>query len=233
MSLVRAMLVTIQAISNQIACTPPNPTPLKGRYHTEEMFILQIAPLVFKIHQLVIWFCTVGEIVFYLTTILPIAWPFPLPVSSLICPHPSQSTSIRSTPLFIIGVLSVLLGTYIRLDCFHALGKLFTFDLTIHPDHKLVTSRFYSYVRHPAYTGSILVIAGLALSHLSQGAWMTTCGPLRTPIAAWLVWALWWAWTLAVGVSRAKAEDKQMRKIFKEWEDYAARVSWWFFPGIV
>ncbi|RDB16427.1 putative protein-S-isoprenylcysteine O-methyltransferase [Hypsizygus marmoreus] len=238
MSFVRVALVAVQAICNQLACTPPNPTPSKGRYHTDELYILQIAPLIFKIHQCIIWFCTAFEIMFYLATVLTLppslSLPLPIPVSSFVCPLPSPSTSVYATPLFVIGVLAVVLGTYIRLDCFRTLGQLFTFDLTVHPEHMLVTSRFYAYVRHPAYTGSILIIAGLAFSHLTQGAWMTSCGPLRVPGMAIVVWVMWWAWTLSVGLSRAQAEDKQMRKLFgQEWETYAAQVPWWFFPGII
>jgi len=49
MSLARASLVVIQAFANGIVCTPPNPTSQKQRYHTEQMYILQIAPAVFKV----------------------------------------------------------------------------------------------------------------------------------------------------------------------------------------
>lgn len=53
-------------------------------------------------------------------------------------------------------------------------------------------------------------------------------------MGALVVWALWWIWTVCVGVSRARAEDGQMRELFKdEWEVYAICVPWWFFPGIV
>lgn len=50
--LVRSSLVLVQALCNQIACTPPNKTPSKGRYHTEEASILQLAPLMFKVINL-------------------------------------------------------------------------------------------------------------------------------------------------------------------------------------
>ncbi|KAF8074187.1 hypothetical protein FPV67DRAFT_1666898 [Lyophyllum atratum] len=234
MSLARVALIFAQAACNHLACTPPNPTPAKGRYHTEEPFILQIAPLIFKIHQYLVWTCAIFETLFYLCTLSPFPSPLPIPTSSLICPLPSSHPPVHLTPLFVIGVLAVALGTYIRLDCFRTLGQLFTFDLTIHPAHVLVTQRFYAYVRHPAYTGSMLVVMGLAFSHLSSGAWMTACGPLRIPGSAGLVWATWWAWTLCVGLSRAQAEDAQMKKLFKqEWEAYAAQVPWWFFPGIL
>ncbi|KAH9485884.1 hypothetical protein JR316_0002799 [Psilocybe cubensis] len=235
MSLARAILVTIQAVSNGSVCSPPNPTAPKQRYHTEEMYILQIAPLIFKCHQLIVYLCAAFEILYYIRGILPI--PSQLsPVASLICPaSPAPgSTSIQVTPSFVLGVVAVVLGAYIRLDCFKALGHLFTFDLTVHPEHRLITNRFYAYVRHPAYTGSLLLVFGLAFSHLTRGSWMTECGPLRNERAAIIVWAVWWLWTFCVGISRADAEDKEMRKLFsEEWEAYAAAVPWWFFPGLI
>lgn len=178
---------------------------------------------------MILWGCTAFEIIFYLISFLP---TYTLSPSSTVCL--SSRPNIHTTPIFVIGVLAVALGTYIRLDCFRTLGKLFTFDLTIHPDHKLITHRFYAYVRHPSYTGSILVVAGIAFSHLTEGSWLTECGPLHASSSAIVVWAAWWAWTLAVGVSRAYAEDKQMKTLFsEEWDAWAANVPWWFFPGLV
>ncbi|KAF8892880.1 hypothetical protein BD779DRAFT_1436327 [Infundibulicybe gibba] len=227
-SAIRVSLVIVQAVCNHLACTPPNPSPSRARYHTEELYILQIAPLIFKVHQATIWICSAFEILFYMATTFPLLSPL-LPFLS-INPQPH----IQTTPLFIIGVLAVALGTYIRLDCFQALGPFFTFDLTVHPQHALITSRFYAFVRHPAYTGSIMLIAGLGLSHLTDGSWLTECGPLQSSVSAALVLALWWIWTLCVGVSRAGAEDKQMQKLFGvEWETYATHVPWWFFPGVI
>jgi len=51
MSISRVALVLVQAFANQLACTPPNPTPQKGRYHTDEIYILQIAPFIFKVRK--------------------------------------------------------------------------------------------------------------------------------------------------------------------------------------
>ncbi|KAJ7589832.1 hypothetical protein C8J56DRAFT_1004052 [Mycena floridula] len=227
MSLTRAALICVEALFNQLACTSPNPTAAKDRYHTDELYILQIAPLIFKIHQIIIWLCALFEILFYIETYIP-----PSPISTMICSNSQKN--IQTTPLFVIGVIAVVLGSYIRLDCFKALGELFTFDLTVHPQHRLITGRFYAYVRHPAYTGSIMLVAGLAFSHLTSGSWLTECGPLQSRGSAIIVWATWWIWTLAVGFSRAEAEDKQMRKLFpEEWDAYAVNVPWWFFPGLI
>jgi len=49
MSLTRAALVVVQALANGTVCSPPHPTAQKQRYHTEQMYILQIAPAVFKV----------------------------------------------------------------------------------------------------------------------------------------------------------------------------------------
>ncbi|KAK7458114.1 hypothetical protein VKT23_010022 [Stygiomarasmius scandens] len=230
MSLTRVSLVLMQALTNSFACTPPNPTQEKTRYHKEELYILQIAPLIFKIHMAITWICALFETLYFLSDYFSVSSMSPI-ASTLVCP--SSNANIRVTPIFVMGVLAVVLGSYIRLDCFKALGELFTFDLTVQPNHRLITSRFYGYVRHPAYTGSMLLVIGLALSHLTEGSWLTECGPLNAHGSAVVVWAGWWMWTLAVGLSRAAAEDKQMQKLFQgEWERYAANVPWWFFPGL-
>jgi protein-S-isoprenylcysteine O-methyltransferase Ste14 len=125
------------------------------------------------------------------------------------------------------------LGMFIRVRCFHELGHLFTFDLTMYPEHKLVTSGFYKYVRHPAYTGSLLLVAGIAFSHLTPGSWIIECGILG-PVSCALLGATWWAWALSVGVSRAYAEDSELRKLStSEWDAYAAEVKFWFVPGLL
>jgi protein-S-isoprenylcysteine O-methyltransferase Ste14 len=149
-------------------------------------------------------------------------------------PNILPTKAIHVTPVFLIGITLSFLGSYIRLDCFKALGHMFTFDLTVHPEHSLITDRFYTHVRHPAYTGSMLLIAGFTISHLTDGSWMTECGPLTSNVAVLVVWAALWFWTGCVALSRALAEDAQMKKLFKdEWKVYAANVPWWFVPGVL
>ncbi|KAJ7172370.1 hypothetical protein C8R46DRAFT_894854 [Mycena filopes] len=230
MALVRVILICIQAGCNQMAFTPPNPSIAPGvsRFNTDEPYLLQIAPLIAKLHQKMVWISATFEILYYLFTLIT------LPVSgSPVCvaSHPD----IRLTPWFCLGWTAVVLGTYIRLDCFQTLREFFTFDLTIHPAHKLVTDRgFYRYVRHPAYTGSLLITAGLSLSHMTKGNWTTECGPLLIPFSGFIIGSSWFLWTLAVGLSRVTAEDKELRKMFpQEWDAWAANVPWWFLPGLI
>jgi protein-S-isoprenylcysteine O-methyltransferase Ste14 len=183
-------------------------------------------------HKFIVWLCAVFEICYYLALVSPFKHA-PLPITTIICPL-SPPSALHTTPLCVIGVLAVFLGTYIITDSFHALGEFFTVDLAVHPQHKLVTSRFYAHVRHPSYTGAILIVLGLTFSHLSRGSWLTTCGALRIPGVAVLVWALWWVWVLCVVAGRAEAEDEMMMKLFDEqWEQYAAQVPWKIFPGVI
>ncbi|TFK37913.1 hypothetical protein BDQ12DRAFT_698864 [Crucibulum laeve] len=227
MSALRVPLLVLQAVCIQLACSPPRPSPSKGRYHVEEMFLLRIAPAIFRIQQIFTWMCTAFELLCYIETIRPLP-----AVLSNICP--STSTSIRLTTPFVVGVLAVILATVIRRDCYNALGPLFTFDLTIHPQHRLVTERCYSYVRHPAYAGSLLLIWGLSLSHLTKGSWITECGPLHTGLSRYSCAIIWSTWALSVCVSRAKAEDQKMKEMFRdEWEAYTVAVPYWFFPCLL
>lgn len=146
---------------------------------------------------------------------------------------------IQLTPLFLAGVVLVFCGTLLRLTCYRTLGTLFTFDLTIMPSHHLVTHGPYAYVRHPAYTGSLLVLAGLGLSHLTHGGWLVECEMLGGKGLTGLIMRLggflmWYAWWFGVGVRRARAEDSALRKLFEsDWDKYAREVRWWFFPGII
>ncbi|KAJ7905614.1 hypothetical protein B0H14DRAFT_17572 [Mycena olivaceomarginata] len=230
MPLVRVVLICVQAACNHMAFTPPNRSIAKGvsRFNTDEPYLLQIAPLVAKLHQRMVWFSAAFEILFYLFTLVSLP-----STGSPVCLV--SKPNIRVTPWFCIGWTAVVLGTYIRLNCFRTLKELFTFDLTIHPEHKLITDRgFYRYVRHPAYTGSLLITAGLSLSHMTKGNWSTECGPLLIPGSGLIIGSSWCLWTLAVGLSRVDAEDKQMRKLFpQEWDAWAANVPWWFLPGLI
>ncbi|KAK7024505.1 hypothetical protein VNI00_016258 [Paramarasmius palmivorus] len=232
MSLTRASLTIAQAIAHHYAMTPPNPTEEKTRYHKEEWWVLQIAPFIFRMHSVILWICSTFEILSYLCALyFPSSVPFP---TNVVCPVNFQlGVPSSPSPIFLIGSLALFLGAYIRLDCFKALGRLFTFDLTLQENHKLITTRFYGYVRHPAYTGSLLLVVGITLSHFTEGSWLTECGPLRSPTLSLVVAAAWWAWVMAVAISRVQAEDAQMKKTFgEEWEKYAIEVPWWFFPGI-
>ena len=142
------------------------------------------------------------------------------------------------TPMTLLGIALIAFGTYARLRSYEALGPLFTFGLCIKPDHRLVTSGPYNFVRHPAYLGSLCLMAGLTFVGLTPGSWIIECAVGSHPTGAMFVtqcaWISWWIYTGGVGYARAVAEDEQMRNMFgEEWERYATKVRYWFVPGLV
>jgi protein-S-isoprenylcysteine O-methyltransferase Ste14 len=115
------------------------------------------------------------------------------------------------------------------------LGRHFTYHLTIRDEHELITSDIYSYVRHPSYFGTLLLVAGIPLSHVTSGSWLTECGFVNpSGISVVVVWAVWWLWGYLACARRARAEDAKLQKVFgKKWDDYAAKVPRWFVPGLL
>ncbi|KAI0339227.1 hypothetical protein BDW22DRAFT_1361704 [Trametopsis cervina] len=227
----RALLVVVQSVAYQLASTPPNATPPSARFDGAHPWYIRIAPTVMKIQQPLMWLCALAEL--SLIAYAPLSrWALSTATIN------ASDVPVFATSTTVLGTVLVVLGAALRLSCFRALGSLFTFDLTILPEHTLVTRRAYAYVRHPAYSGSLSMIAGLALVNLTPGSWVAECGVLgrgRKGIAVRAIGgAAWWVWWLAVGIRRCEAEDAQLRKTFgKEWEVYAARVRYWFIPGVL
>lgn len=63
-----------------------------------------------------------------------------------------------------IGLFVYFLGIVIRWVSILQLKKEFTVDVSIHTDHQLKTDGFYRYVRHPSYSGLLLICFGLCLA---------------------------------------------------------------------
>ena len=199
-----------------------------------------------QIQQPLVWLCTIADILLVLSQHLPrSALSSALP--TVLCPTSSSPASlIRPTPFFLLGLALVAAGTLLRVTCYRSLGPFFTFDLALLPKHKLITSGPYAIVRHPAYSGSLLVCAGLGLADLSPGGWVAECISSNagsqgfshafsgSTVYPWIGFAVWYAWWLVVGVRRARMEDAALHEAFgKEWEDYSRSVRWWFFPGLL
>ena len=63
-----------------------------------------------------------------------------------------------------LGISLVVIGFTLRFCAIRSLGEKFSLELK--EQSVIVTTGVYKYVRHPAYIGSILNIAGLSLLYL-------------------------------------------------------------------
>lgn len=78
---------------------------------------------------------------------------------------PMPDASLYPSPTFLLGTCLASAGGYIRYCCYRELGHLFTFEMSIMKEHKLITTGPYAIVRHPAYTGAVCTIVGIVLLH--------------------------------------------------------------------
>ncbi len=146
----------------------------------------------------------------------------------LLLREPQRDVSdIRLTPIWLSGCLLMISGSLIRLSCYRTLGRLFTWDLTIKDDHNLVTSGPYAVVRHPSYTGGVILNVGAVLCYLGKGSWFFSYGGLET--FSGKVFAVAWAFlSLSVPLlllGRVNVEDEVLHEHFgEEWVAYAHRT---------
>jgi len=146
------------------------------------------------------------------------------------------ASKIRVTPLFLVGWFFSLLGGLIRLTCYRALGNLFTFELSIRKNHRLITSGPYAIVRHPSYTGLIMTILGYSLCHLSGGSWLRECSGLSLDGTVGRVlismWAAGGVFAISVIAGRTNKEDTMLKNEFSDWDHWARQVPWKLIPFV-
>ena len=160
-----------------------------------------------------------------------------LSFTSLICPAtPSQTQLSALTPSFLAGLVILLCGASIRLWSYHVLGSLFTFEVVIKDDHKLITSGPYSYVRHPSYTGILCLTTGAYLMHFGAGGYVAACGVEGMPALAVFGWS-WRISSLFSFVSlyrRCGVEDGKLKGQFGlAWMRYKADVPYALIPYVI
>jgi protein-S-isoprenylcysteine O-methyltransferase Ste14 len=63
-------------------------------------------------------------------------------------------------------------GSFLRRHCFKLLGASFTGDVRARPDQVVITRGAYAFLRHPSYTGGILMNTGIGIALGSWGAAM-------------------------------------------------------------
>ena len=65
---------------------------------------------------------------------------------------------------FTFGIVALLAGSLLRRYCFRTLGRYFTGNVRVLPDQPVIQDGLYHFVRHPAYTGGMLMYLGTGLA---------------------------------------------------------------------
>jgi len=71
------------------------------------------------------------------------------------------------TAIQVLGFVAFGIGGLLALQAFRHLGKHMVVQIAVARDHRLVTSGPYARIRHPAYTGAILLSVGAGLFFLN------------------------------------------------------------------
>ena len=80
--------------------------------------------------------------------------------------------SIATLPgwVFLIGVMLMILGIFLRQLSMIILGRFFSGAVGTQEGQVVVEKGPYKYVRHPSYTGALFILIGLGLAAQSGGA---------------------------------------------------------------
>ncbi|KIJ64359.1 hypothetical protein HYDPIDRAFT_175689 [Hydnomerulius pinastri MD-312] len=235
------LLIAIM-IGQHYSATAPNARPPSEELRKQTGWEL-VFPNLARVLKVIPWVWTLAEV-----AVLFAASDYcPPGVSQSIVDHlvrnenPTQALAQVGlvTRSFLAGSLSSISGSLIRIYCYRTLGRMFTFELSIRKEHKLITSGMYSVVRHPSYTGGIGVILGFLLCHFNPNSWLVSCSGLFPSSESKLAKALVYSWVSIAAVTtlgmrkRMNEEDAMLEKNFgEEWKDWVRRVPCRLFPWV-
>ena len=112
------------------------------------------------------------------------------------------------------GLVVIVLGAILRAWALLNLGRFFSRTVQIKPDHKIITSGPYRWIRHPAYTGMILIYTGFIMA-----------------IGSWLGALLTFLIITASLYYRIRIEEKALiASLGDEYLKYK-KQTWFLFPG--
>ncbi len=116
--------------------------------------------------------------------------------------------------LIAVSLLLLAAGLLVRIIAIYTLGRSFTANVSIHATQKLHRSGLFRYVRHPSYTGMMLIFLALGLRMQN---WLSLAIVLVLPFAALLY--------------RIHVEEAALSSAFDEYADYS-RTTKRLIPGI-
>jgi len=106
------------------------------------------------------------------------------------------------------GLVLMVLGTALRWWSILTLGRYFTLDVAVRSAQPVVQSGPYRFVRHPLYTGNILLVVGFALA---ASRWW------NLPLSLFFFWFYY--------PPAIEYEDRKLHRIFgAAWEQWSGRT---------
>lgn len=157
-------------------------------------------------------------------------------ILSYLCPKGLRDASalLSLSPQFIFGALTMFCGGCLRIWCYKTMGQFFTFNITIKEKHRLVIDGPYAFIRHPGYTGNLLITLAAPLIQVGRGTWVTEGNILSTWwILFFVPWLLIATYTVISLHLRIPVEEKYLSQIFKEeWDEYQRRVPYRLIPRL-
>ena len=109
-------------------------------------------------------------------------------------------------------------GYILRTAAFDALGRHFTYVVTVRSDHQLVTEGPFRLLMHPSYTGLLMVQLGMAVFAGCRRAWFLL---------------LWAGFALFAVMQRVSVEEAALQTKFGTvWDNYAG-ARWRLVPYVV
>ncbi|KZV75244.1 hypothetical protein PENSPDRAFT_104095 [Peniophora sp. CONT] len=227
-------ILTLMLVCYHISTTPPVPsasTPERAKVKTSGTvgFVEAHMGTLTVLYKIIVTAALLIEIAGTFSASSSTPSVSPTPVVS------SETAGVHISPLFCLGASLVVGAAWLRRACFRMMGSQFTFQMSIKEQHRLITNGPYAFVRHPSYTGLLLLTIGLTLCELSDGMWWTHAGIHQTAVGKALCLA--WVWTVVhIGMVAARGwkEDALLRREFgSQWESYARNVRCLFFPGLI
>ena len=153
-------------------------------------------------------------------------------VLQTVCPTPQYlDAQLFTWSESAIASLALLyLGSYIRFQAYAQLGTNFTYRIA-KPD-QLVTSGLYAHVRHPSYTGLLMVLLAVYSLFLRQRGLVSCWAPLvdkqlvADEMHAYLVPVICFSCVVYLFVAmRIKDEENMMESEFGDkWREHRART---------
>jgi protein-S-isoprenylcysteine O-methyltransferase Ste14 len=88
-----------------------------------------------------------------------------------------------SPVLMVVSLAFVWAGVALRWWSFRTLGQYFTFQVMTSADQPVIMSGPYRYLRHPSYTGILLILLGIGISY---GSWLSLAAITLLPLAGFI-----------------------------------------------